>query len=198
MWRNSALVALALLAACDNLSSDGRSQRAGDVKVRELENEAEASETPVGVGAPTAWRVAGLAAAYGADGQAPMLAIRCDRAASMVTFERPGGGTAITLAAGGLERTMEAQPGTGDRVQSRLPIDDELVARMAAPQSQLLLVTAAGERVPIPGGVAMRRVVEACRAPAVVTPPVIDPENAVAPEEGALPVPPPVESRGPA
>lgn len=197
MWRNSALVGFALLAACDNLSSDGRSQRAGDVKVRELENETESAEAPVGVGAPTAWRVAGAAAAYGADGQTPMLTIRCDRAASMVTFERPGGGTAITLAAGGVERTMEAQPGTGDQVQARLPIDDELVGRMAAPQSQLLLVTAAGERLPLPGGVAVRRVVDACRAP-VVAPPVLDPANAVVPEEGALPVPPPVEGRGPA
>lgn len=198
MWRNSALAGLALLAACDNLSSDGRSQRAGDVKVRELENETESSEAPVGVGAPTAWRVAGAAAAYGADGQTPMLTIRCDRAASMVTFERPGGGTAITLAAGGVERTMEAQPGTGDEVQARLPLDDELVGRMTAPQSQLLLATAAGERVPLPGGVAVRRVVDACRAPAVVAPPVIDPANAVVPEDGALPVPPPVENRGPA
>lgn len=197
MWRNSALAGLVLLAACDNLSSDGRSQRAGDVKVRELENETEESEAPVGVGAPTAWRVAGVAAAYGADGQSPMLAVRCERTAGQMIFERPGGGTAITLAAGGVERTMEAQAGTGDRVQARLPIDDELVGRMAAPQSQLLLVTAAGERVPIPGGVAVRRVVDACRTP-VVAPPALDPANAIAPEDGTLPVPPPVEGRGPA
>lgn len=191
MWRNSAIAALALLAGCDKLSSDGRSQRAGDVTVNEPVNEVEAVDSPEGVGAPMAWRVAGSVAAYGAAGQEPVLSLRCDRAGGTIVAERPGGGTAITLAAGGLERTMPAEEGEGGKVRAAIALDDELAARMAASQAQLMLVTAAGERLAIPGGVAVRRVLDACRGPTVD--PAAVPDNAADPSNGALPVPPPAE-----
>jgi hypothetical protein len=189
MWRNSALAGLALLAGCDNLASGNRSQRAGEVKVRDLAENAVESAAPVGVGAPMAWQVAGGAAAFGAAGSAPVLTLRCEREAGTLVIERPGGGTAITIAAGDVEQTLGTRPGQGDRVQARVPIDDALVAQMAAPQAQLMLVDAAGERRALPGGVAVRRVVEACRTPEA---PVVGPaDNAAAPADGELPVPPP-------
>lgn len=192
MSRNSVAVLLLLLAGCDKLASDGRSQRAGDVTVRELANDSIESEAPVGVGAPLAWQVAGSAAAYGASGVTPILTIRCERSDGMIVIERPGGGTAITIAANGYEQTLGTRAAQGDKVQARVPMGDELVARMSAPQAQLMLVNAAGEQVAIPGGVAVRRVLDTCRGPAVVAP-AATPDNGTAPVEGELPVPPPAE-----
>lgn len=189
MWRNSALAALALLAGCDKLSSDGRSQRAGDVTVNEPTNEVEEVDAPEGVGAPMAWRVSGSVAAYGSAGQEPVLSLRCDRAGGVIIAERPGGGTAITLAANGFERTIAAEADEGGKVRAGITLDDELAARMAASQSQLMLVTAAGERLAIPGGVAVRRVLDTCRAPAVD--PAALPYNGMDPANSVEPVQPP-------
>lgn len=198
MWRNSAIAALALLAGCDNLASGNRSERAGDVKVRDLTENVVESASPVGVGAPMAWQVAGGAAAFGAAGAPPVLTLRCERAAGMLVIERPGGGTAITISAGGLEQTLGTRPGQGDKVQARVPLADELVARMAAAQAHMVLINAAGEQLAIPGGVAVRRVVDSCRAPDV--PAAAPADNAAVPAEGELPVPPPAlpEARPPA
>lgn len=195
MWRNSLLLGAVLLAGCDNLSSSGREQRAGDVKVRELEDNVAESDAPVGVGAPMAWQVAGSAAAYGAAGQPPIFTLRCERQAGMIVLERPGGGTALTIAAGDFEQTLPVTAGQGDHVQARVAIDDELIARMSAPQAQLFLVTAAGERLALPGGVAIRRVLDACRPQ--VAPVVPQADNGAAPADGELPVPPPVIGTGP-
>lgn len=184
MRRNSALLALALLAACD-VSTPEREQRAGEVSARVSDNVTVEAEDPAGVGAPPAWQVAGGLAAFGAAGQPPLLSIRCDRAEGAVVLERGGGGQGLTVAVGDYEQTLATDAGEGDKVRARVPLDDPLLARMAAPQARMFVVTAAGERVALPGGVAIRRVLDRCRNPAPA--PTPEAENAVEPGNVVLP-----------
>lgn len=201
MSRNKALaLSLLLLAGCDRLSPNGREERSGNVAVRIADNQmANASEAPVGVGSPMAWRVEGGQALYEAAGQDPVFAIRCDRAQNAVILDRSGGGTDFGLQVGGETVALDSHPAANGRVQARVPLDNPALERMAAPQAALTL-TGGAQPVAVPGGVAIRRIVDACRTPpappapaatpgAEVSPPVIG-----APVNGVAPVPAPSPS----
>lgn len=203
MPRNSvALAALALaltLAACDGMSVGNRTQRSGEVTVSggTQVTVANASEAPEGVGAPMAWQVEQGAAFYGAANQPPAFALRCDRSNNSILFERAGGGTSLILSAGGSGATLGTRSIGEGRVQARTGMNDAVLDAMARPQSQIA-VGGGGETLTIPGGVAVRRVIDWCRNPAPVpveAQPVAD--NAMAPAAPAGNVMTPAPSASP-
>ena len=185
MPRNSLLLLSLLLAACD-ASVGNRTERSGEPRVSTVETDENASEAPEGVGAPMAWRVMDGAAFYGSANQPPEFALRCDRANSQIIFERAGGGTALNLSAGGVGATLGTRQVEGGRVQARTGMGDAVLDAMARPQTQIA-VSGGPELLTIPGGVAVRRVVEFCRNPPAPEP--APPDNAIAPANGVVPVP---------
>ena len=66
---------------------------------------------------------------------------------------------------------------------------DAVLDAMARPQSQVT-VSGGPQTLTIPGGVAIRRVIDFCRTPPAAPAPVV--ENATAPANAAAPVVPPV------
>jgi hypothetical protein len=187
----AALVGALLLGGCD-ASTPPREQRAGDVTVRgdDMELLSDPAEAPLPAGAaPMAWRVAGGTAGYGGAGQMPLLGLRCLREAGQLVIDRPGTGTEVTLSAGGIERSLPAEAAGGDRVAARVSLDDPLLVAMSAPQARIALATETGDRIDVPGGVAVRRVLDRCRTPAPL--PVFDPMNDAAPAAVDVPALPP-------
>jgi hypothetical protein len=194
MWRNSPILLLALLAGCDKMTVGNRTERSGDARVV-VDDTAYAnnSVTPEAVGAPMAWRVVDGAASYGAANQPPVFALRCDRASQSIVFERAGSGTALNLAAGGSSVSLGTRDAGNGRAQARTGMNDAVLDAMARPQSQIS-VSGGPETLTVPGGVAIRRVLDWCRTPpAPPTPPA---DNAIAPANGAVPAPAPTPESG--
>ncbi|QHL90753.1 hypothetical protein GVO57_07805 [Sphingomonas changnyeongensis] len=153
------------LGGCTDIKPQEREQRAGEVRVN-ADPELIESDAPVATaGPPPAWSVNGATASFGAAGEAPLLALSCDRARGQIIVERAGDGDVLTLRAGDVEKNMPARPAGTARVQARLAAGDPLFAAMAAPQAQILLIGGAGEQLTLPGGVSVRRVREACLGP---------------------------------
>jgi hypothetical protein len=192
MSRNSFALLLVLLAGCDKMSVGNRTERSGDVRVS-MPNTADenVSEAPQGEGAPMAWRVVDGAAFYGAASQPPIFALRCERGSGSILFERAGAGTALNLSAGGNGVSLGTRDLGNGRVQARTGMGDAVLDAMARPQTQIT-VSGGPELLTIPGGVAIRRVVDFCRNPPA--PPTPEPglDNAAAPANGTVPVTPPV------
>jgi hypothetical protein len=143
-----------------------------------------------------AWRVVNGAAFYGAADQPPAFALRCDRAAQQIVLERSGAGDTISLSAGGAAASLGTRDVGNGRVQARAGLGDAIVEAMARSQTQII-VAGGAETLAVPGGVAVRRVVEFCRKPpaAEVTPegapsPVVVPQTIDEPAPGPLPTPP--------
>ena len=196
MWRNSALAVALILTACDGATVTSRTQRSGEAKVSGVEGISNDSSADLeGVGAPMAWRVVEGAAFYGAADQPPAFALRCDRAAQQIVFERAGGGGTISLSAAGAGATLGTREVGGGRVQARTGLGDAIVDAMARAQSQIS-VGGGAVTLTMPGGVAVRRVVEFCRNPPapVATPegapsPVVVPQTIDEPAPDPLPTP---------
>lgn len=185
MWRSdlSVILPMILFAGCDDMSVGNRSARTGEVKVAMPDEElADASQSPEGVGAPMAWRVVNGAAFYGADGQRPAFALRCDLAAKQIVFERAGSGPSITLSAGGLSASLGTRSVGTDRVQGRMDLGDAMLDAMARSQAQIV-VSGGTEPLTVPGGIAVRRVIDACRTPPPSTLPPPSPGLSASPEE---------------
>jgi hypothetical protein len=154
-----------ILSACDGGTVTNRTQRSGEVKVAGVEEIGNDSSAALeGVGAPMAWRVVNGAAFYGAANQPPAFALRCDRAAQQLVFERAGAGGTISLSAGGAGATLGTRDVGSGRVQARTGLGDAIVEAMARSQTQIN-VGGGAETLTVPGGVAVRRVVEYCRKP---------------------------------
>ena len=172
MSRSSAALLLLTLAACD-ASVSNRSERSGEVKVSGIEEVGNnSSVAPEGVGAPAAWRVRDGTAFYGAAEQPPQFALRCDRNAQQIVIERAGSGPAITVMAGSAGGSYTARAVNG-RLQARVGLGDPLLEAMSRSQSQIDI-----GGLSVPGGVAIRRVLEWCRKPPEAIP---EPANATAP-----------------
>jgi hypothetical protein len=191
MSRNSALLLLALLTAgCDKMTVGNRTEESGDVRVSVPDDtDRNASEAPEGVGTPMAWRVEGAAAFYGAANVPPVFALRCEPASHSILFERAGTGTAINLSAGGVGASLGTRDLGNGRVQARTGMGDAVLDAMARPQSQIT-VSGGTTMLTIPGGVAVRRIVDFCRNPP--PPPAPPLENGMLPADGMAPVAPPV------
>ena len=195
--RNSIALGLVALTACDGGTITNRTQRSGEVTVAGVEEVSNNSSAEIqGVGAPMAWRVVNGAAFYGAADQPPAFTLRCDRAAQQIVFEQPGGGGTITLAAGGAGATLGTREVGQGRVQARTGLGDAIVEAMTRPQSQIA-VGGAAATLTMPGGVAVRRVVDFCRnpLPPQATPepgpsPVVVPQTIDEPAPEPLPTPP--------
>jgi hypothetical protein len=178
------IAGLAALGGCTDIKPQEREQRAGDVRVNP-EPELVDADAPAEVsGPPPAWSVSGATASFGAAGEAPLLALSCDRPRGQILVERAGDGDVLTLRAGDVERNMPARPAGTARVQARLAAGDPLFAAMAAPQAQILLIGGAGEQLTLPGGVSVRRVRETCLGPAQ---PPAAPAASPLPEDPAAP-----------
>jgi hypothetical protein len=197
MPRNSpALIAL-LLAGCDGATVGNRTQQSGEVKVIGIDEDAgNGSETPLGEGAPPAWRVVNGAAFYGAANQPAIFALRCDPRAQLIVFERAGSGEMISLSAGGIGASLGTRAVGNGRVQARTGLTDAVLDAMARPRAQIA-VGGGAEVLTVPGGVAVRRVVDFCRnppapepAPVAPTGPVVIPPTIDEPGEGLPPAPP--------
>lgn len=183
MWRNNVIMAIIALAACDNVAVGSRDARAGEVKVAMPEDGGtNVSAAPQGVGAPMAWRVVNGAAFFGAADQPPALALQCDAAAKQIVFERTGGGTSLILSAGGLGASLGTRDLGNGRVQARTGLGDAVLDAMARSQSQIV-VGGGAEPLSVPGGVAIRRVLDACRNPAPPPLPPGSPGLSATPEE---------------
>lgn len=191
MSRNSSLLVLALLlAGCDKMTVGNRTEQSSDVAVTAPDDSDEnVSEAPEGVGTPMAWRVEGGAAFYGAANVPPIFALSCEPANRSILFERAGSGTAINLSAGGIGVSLGTRDLGNGRVQARTGMGDAVLDAMARPQSQIT-VSGGPLTYTIPGGVAVRRVVDFCRNPPPPPPPPM--ENGAIPANGAVPVVPPV------
>ena len=198
MSRNSGLLAALTLAACDGGTVTTRTQRSGEVKVTGVEEIGNDSSTALeGVGAPMAWRVVNGAAFYGAANQPPAFALRCDRAAQQIVFERAGAGGTISLSAGGAGATLGTRDVGNGRVQARTGLGDAVVEAMTRSQVQIL-VGGGAEDLTVPSGVAVRRVVDFCRNPPAPQPtpegtpsPVVVPQSIDEPAPDPLPTPQP-------
>jgi len=189
MSRNSLVLLALLLAGCDKMSVGNRTERSGDVRVSMPDTTDEnISEAPKGEGAPMAWRVENGAAFYGAASQPPVFALRCERQSESILFERAGSGTALNLSAGGAGVSLGTRDLGNGRVQARTGMGDAVLDAMARPQTQIT-VSGGPETLTVPGGVAIRRVVDWCRNPPA--PPAPTPENAVVPANSVAPVAPP-------
>ena len=194
MSRNSLALLALLLAGCDKMTVGNRTERSGDPRVIAADRiDENVSEAPEGVGAPMAWRVNEGTAAYGAAGQPPVFALRCDRATESIVFERAGGGTALNLAAGGASVSLGTRDAGNGRAQARTSMNDAILDAMSRPQTQLT-VSGGPETLTLPGGVAVRRVVDFCRNPPA--PPTPDAANAAAPANGTAPLPSPTPESG--
>lgn len=195
MRRNSLALLLLTLSACDSASIGNRTQRSGDAKVIGIDDAGEnTSEAPEGIGAPTAWRVVDGAAFYGAAGQTPVFALRCDARAQQIVFERLGGGATLSLSAGGFGASLGTQAVGEGRVQGRTGLGDAVLDAMASPRSQIQ-VGGGPETLTVPGGVAVRRVIDFCRtppAPEPTAPPEGTPGPLVIPETIDEPAPDPL------
>lgn len=190
MPRNSlAAIALVLLAGCDT-SVGNRTQRSGEPRVVTAETQDENSSQPLaGVGAPLAWRVVDGAAFYGAADHPPEFALRCDRANSQIVLERAGGGTALNLSAGGVGASLGTREVGEGRVQARTGMGDAVLDAMARPQAHIV-VAGGAETLNIPGGVAVRRVLDFCRNPPAPPEPEPSPSDTDTPIANATSAPP--------
>ncbi len=180
MSRNSLMLAALVLAGCDNASIGNRTARSGDVRVAMPDDaEANASQPLEGVGAPMAWRVVNGSAFYGAADQPPAFGVHCDLAAKQIVFERAGGGASLILSAGDLGASLGTRAVGNNRVQARTGLGDAVLDAMARPQAQII-VSGGADALTIPGGIAVRRVLDACRNP---PPPPGSPGLSPTPEE---------------
>jgi hypothetical protein len=200
MWRNSAALALIALAACDNVQVGNRAARSGEVKVAMPDElAANASDALEGVGAPMAWRTLNGAAFYGAADQPPVFALSCDPVAKQIVFERGGGGSALILSAGGLGASLGVRQAANGRVQARAGLGDAVLDAMARSQAQIM-VGGGAEAFTVPGGMAVRKVVDLCRnppAPALEATPEEVPGGLVIPKTIDEPAPDPLPSPSP-
>lgn len=198
MSPNSAfpLALFVLLAGCDAVSVGNRTQRSGEVKVANGDEIADNSSDPLeGVGTPTAWRVIDGAAFYGAADQPPQFALRCDRTAQQIVFERAGGGGTLSISAGGTGASLGTRDVGEGRVQARTGLGDAVLSAMARSQSQIS-ITGGGKTLSIPGGVAVRRVLDYCRRPVEPAPEPAPPPNASPPPPAPVEPPPaPITNR---
>jgi hypothetical protein len=195
MPRNSLGLLLLALAACDSASVGNRTQRSGDVAVIGIDEGENASESPEGVGAPTAWRVVDGAAYYGAANQPPVFALKCDARAQQIVFERAGGGATLSLSAGGSGVSLGTRAVDDGRVQARTGLGDAVLDAMASPRTQIQ-VGGGAEILTVPGGVAIRRVLDFCRAPPASEPAATnnsEPNPLVIPETIDEPAPDPLQ-----
>lgn len=188
MLRNSLALAALLLSGCDGASVGNRTQRSGDATLLTPDRvDANTTDAVSAAGAPMAWRVVEGAAFYGAADQPPAFGLRCDRANEQIVFERAGSGTALNLSAGGRGVTLGTRAGTEGRVQARTGMHDSVLDAMSRSQTQIS-VSGTGDAINIPGGVAIRRVVDFCRNPPA--PP--EPEPTDTPATNNMVVTPPV------
>lgn len=175
-----ALAALALLAAC----GDRDETRSSDFKVEDqggfqpTEDEPDAGNLTVAE-APRGWQVrsesAGPAAVFIDAERGPAFALRCDRARKQVAIQLGGGAPGSQAAIQVVSDTAGAKSypgqvigGAQPRVQARVPLDDPFLESMAATGAQLAVSVEGGEALMVPGGPAIRRVIEGCRAPAAI------------------------------
>lgn len=193
MPRNSLALLLLMLVACDAATVGNRTQRSGDAKVTGIDDAGEnSSEAPEGIGAPSAWRVVDGAAFYGAAGQAPVFALRCDARAQQIVFERLGGGATLSLSAGGYGASLGTRDVGEGRVQARTGLGDAVLDAMASPRTQIQ-VGGGPEILTVPGGIAVRRVLDYCRTPPAPEPsPDATPRPIVIPETIDEPAPEPL------
>ncbi|NNM75968.1 hypothetical protein HJG53_03470 [Sphingomonas sp. ID1715] len=193
MSRNSAILLLLALPACDAGTVTNRSERSGDVKVTgvtEIGNNSSAALQ--GVGAPMAWRVVNGAAFYGSADQPAAFALRCDRGAQQIVVERPGSGGTITLSAAGVTTSLGTRTVDNDRVQARIGIADAVITAMAHGQSEIVVTGAGAAPLTLTGGVAIRRVVDFCAQPLEASPtPETGPSPLVIPQTIDEPAPTP-------
>lgn len=196
MPRNSLALLLLMLAACDSASVGNRTQRSGDVKVIGIDETGNnLSAAPEGIGAPTAWRVVDGAAYYGAANQPPVFALRCDPRAQQIVFERAGGGATLSLSADGYGASLGTRDVGEGRVQARTGLGDAVLDAMARPRTQIQ-VGGGPEILTVPGGVAVRRVLDFCRAPPAPEPAAAnttEPRPLVIPETIDEPAPDPLQ-----
>jgi len=190
MSRNSLVLVALLLAGCDKMTVGNHTEGNGETRVSVANDTDEnVAQAPEGVGAPMAWRVEDGAAFYGAADQPPVFALRCERQSQSILFERAGSGTALNLSADGAGVSLGTRDLGNGRVQARTGMGDAVLDAMARPQTQVT-VSGGPLTLTIPGGVAIRRVVDFCRnPPAPPTPPPTD--NMIAPTNAAAPVAPP-------
>lgn len=192
MWRNSSIIlATLLLVACDGVSVGNRTQRSSDRDVAMANSAGNVSEPLEGVGAPMAWRVVQGSAYYGSAGQPPAFALHCDQSSRSIVFERQGGGTTLVLSAGGSEVGLGTRQVEGGRVQARTGMGDAVLDAMSRSRAQIS-VGGGAEVLTIPGGVAVRRVVDFCRAP-----PTPEPEPTPEPSLGNIVIPPVITEPAP-
>ena len=180
-----------MLTACDGVSVGNRTQRSSEVDVATADQIDNVSEPLEGVGAPMAWRVVQGSAYYGAAGQPPAFALHCDQTSRTILFERPGGGTTLILSAGGIEVGLGTRQVEGGRVQARTGMGDAVLDAMGRSRAQIS-VGGDGDPLTIPGGVAVRRVVDFCRAP-----PTPEPEPTPEPSLGNIVIPPVITEPAP-
>ena len=182
MARNRLVLAALIFttAGCDQMTVGNRTQRSGEVTVAQAYgNGSNASQAPEGVGAPMAWRVEQGAAFYAAADQPPAFALRCERGTGSIVFERAGSGTSLILSVGASGVTLGTRDVGNGRVQARTGMGDAVLDAMARPQAQIA-VGGGGQTLTVPGGVAIRRVIDACRNPP--PPPEAQPaDNAMVP-----------------
>ncbi|MFD1612941.1 hypothetical protein ACFSCW_14140 [Sphingomonas tabacisoli] len=195
MSRNSLVLIALLLAGCDKMTVGNRTERSGEPRVASANvTEQNVSEAPEGEGSPMAWRVVNGAAFYGAADQPPVFALRCERGSQSIVFERAGGGTAMNLSAEGGSASLGTRDAGNGRVQARTSMNDGVLDAMARPQSQVI-VSGGAEALTVPGGVAIRRVVDFCRTPPEPHLPAPDatsaPANVAAPAPAPSVTPPP-------
>jgi hypothetical protein len=175
-----AALALLALAGCDGLSSDGRNRTGAlndsvgtaglDNAVDAIANNAAAASLP-----PAAWTYRpGVApvALYGSAGAEAELAMRCDRRAGQVRFSLPAPAEGATQMAFVIDGRQLAFPATAidnglSRVEAIVPLDNPILDRLAGAGARFAIGVGAEPPVDIPGGPAIRRLIEACRAPAV-------------------------------
>lgn len=183
MWQNRTVLVLLALTGCDASVGD-RTARSGEVKVSGVEQVGNNASVPLeGVGAPAAWRVSDGAAFYGSADQPPQFALRCDRRAQQIVIERAGSGPAINVMAGDAGGSYTARAVGNGRLQARVGLGDTVLDVMSRSQTQFDV-----GGLSIPGGVAVRRVLEWCRKPPEPEP-VATPENVVEPTPYPLPTP---------
>ncbi len=196
MLRNSLFLLALVPAACDGVQVGNRTARAGEVTTAMPDEVDEsASKAPEGIGAPMAWRVVNDAAYYGAADQQPVFALRCDSVAKQIVFERVGGGAAITLAAAGQSATIGTRASGDGRVQARSGLGDPVLDAMSRSQTPIQ-VGGGAEPFTVPGGIAIRRIVDTCRnppPPAIEATPEQGPPGLVIPEtiDDPAEIPPP-------
>lgn len=174
------LAPLALLTACGDDGSSARGDgslpdRGGNVSIETAPANASgpvpaAAQTPPG---PT-WFFrddpGGGLALYGQSGAQGLFAIRCDRRGGRILFQRAGeaaDAAELTLSIDGGQSRYPAHPRTGGtpRIEASTAVEDPVIEQIA--RARTIGISATGtQTISLPGNGAVRRVIEACRAPA--------------------------------